>query len=238
MRRGNRRVWRVGAAAIGVALLVGASLAVRAIASRRHAMMQTAADAAGAALRAARAEDAMRWAPGELAAAERASRDALTRHRVEQVRAWPIPDAAPVVDAWSAAERAARSATDVARSRHAAGADSATAQIDKARRAVSASEAAAATIYLGPERRLLATARTVLDEARAYQRAGDLETAAARARDAASLAEQASRRAAALAARFADAETLARWQRWKSETIAWSRRSGRAAIVVVKDAHR
>jgi hypothetical protein len=78
----------------------------------------------------------------------------------------------------------------------------------------------------------------VLDEARAYQRAGDLETAAARARDAASLADQASRRAAALAARFGDAETLARWQRWKTETIDWSRREGRAAIVVVKDAHR
>ncbi|RPJ76018.1 MAG: hypothetical protein EHM24_03125 [Acidobacteria bacterium] len=228
----------MGTAAIGVALLAGASLAVHTTASRRHAMMQTAADAAGAALRAARAEDAMRWAPGELAAAERASREALTRQRVEQVRAWPIPDAAPVVDAWSAAERAARSATVSARSRHAAGADSATDQIDKARQAVAASETVAATIYLGPERRLLARARTVLDEARAYQRAGELETAAARARDAASLAEQASRRAAALAARFADAETLARWQRWKSETIAWSRREGRAAIVVVKDAHR
>ena len=77
----------------------------------------------------------------------------------------------------------------------------------------------------------------MLDEARAYQRAGDLETAAARARDAASLAEQASHRAAVLAARYADAETLERWQRWKSETIAWSRREGRAAIVVVKDVH-
>ena len=72
--------------------------------------------------------------------------------------------------------------TELARSRHAAGANSATEQIDKARQAVSASEAAAAMIHLGPERRLLAAARTVLDEARAYQRAGDLETAAARAR--------------------------------------------------------
>ena len=192
----------------------------------------------GAALRAARAEDAMRWAPGELAAAERASRDALTRQRVEQVRAWPIPDAATVVGAWSAAERAAQAAAALARSRHAAGAGSAAEQIDKARQAVSASETAAAMIHLGPERHLLARARTVLDEARAYQRAGDLETAAARARDAASLADQASRRAAALAARFADPETLARWKRWESETIAWSRREGRAAIVVVKDAHR
>lgn len=238
MRRGDRHVWRrAGAAALGVTLLVGAAFAVRGIASRRQAMMQMAADAAGAAVRAARAEDAMRWAPGELAVAERAAHDALTRQRIEQVRAWPIPDAAPVVDAWSEAERAARSATELARSRHAAGVDSATGEIDKARQAVSESETVAARIYLGPERRLLATARTVLDEARAYQRAGDLSTATSRARDAASLAEQARDRAAALAARYADAGTVARWQHWKSETIAWSRREGRAAIVVVKDAH-
>jgi hypothetical protein len=103
---------------------------------------------------------------------------------------------------------------------------------------VAASETLAATIYLGPDSRLLAAARTVLDEARADQRAGDLQTAASRARDAADLAGQARDRAAALAARYADADTLRRWQRWKSETIAWSRREGRAAIVVVKDAHR
>ena len=136
--------------------------------------MRVAADAANAALGAARAEDAMRWAPDELATAEKASRDALTRQRVEQVRAWPIPDAASVVEAWSAAERAARAAAAAARSRHAAGASSATDEIDRARRAVADIETVAATIYLGPDRRLLAAARTVLDEARAYQRAGDL----------------------------------------------------------------
>jgi murein L,D-transpeptidase YafK len=238
MRRGDRHIWRwVGAAAFGVILLVGA-LAAHAVASRREARMQLAADAAGAAIRAARDANAMRWAPDELAAAERASRDALTRQRVEQVRTWPIPDADPVVDAWAAAARAARSATELARRRHAAGANSATEQIDGARQALSDSEAAAAMIYLGSERRLLAAARTVLDEARAYQRAGDLETAAARARAGASLAAPATDRAVALAERLADADTIARWQRWKSETIAASRREGRAAIVVVKDAHQ
>ena len=52
-----------------------------------------------------------------------------------------------------------------------------------------------------------------------------------------SLAGQVRDHAAAVAARYADAETLARWQRWKDETIAWSRREGRAAIVVAKEAH-
>jgi hypothetical protein len=218
-------------------LLVSAAFVVHLIASRRQARMQLAADAAGAAIRAAREADAMRWAPGELAVAERASRGALTRHRVELVRAWPIPDAAQVVDSWAAAERAARSASELALSRRAAGANSATEQIDQARQAVSDSESAAAMIYLGPDRRLLAAARTVLDEARAYLRAGDLETAATRARDAASLAARATARAVEIATRYADADTIARWQRWKSETVAWSRREGRAAIVVAKDVH-
>jgi L,D-peptidoglycan transpeptidase YkuD (ErfK/YbiS/YcfS/YnhG family) len=231
-------MWRrLAVTVVGVLLLGGAYLAVRTVASRRETVMQTAADAARAAVRSARAEDAMRWAPDELAAAELASRDALTSQRVEQVRAWPIPDAAPVVDAWFAAERAAHAAATSARSRRTEAARSASTQIEEARAALSASELVAATIHLGPGRWLLATARTVLDEARAYQRAGALETAAARARDAASLAERVRDHAAAVAARYADAETVARWQRWKSETIAWSRREGRAAIVVVKDAH-
>jgi lipoprotein-anchoring transpeptidase ErfK/SrfK len=238
MRRGDRLGWRRAAAAVaGVALLAVASTAVRWESSRRQATIQAAADAAGAAVRAARAEDAMRWAPGELATAERASRDALTRQRVEQERAWLLPDAGPVAAAWSSAERAARQAADVARRRHAEGSSSAAGQIEQARQAVAASETVAAMIHLGPDRLLLARARAVLNEALSYQRAGDLGTAAARARDATALAGQASDRAAALAARYADADTVDRWQRWKSETIAWSRREGRAAIVVVKDAH-
>ena len=238
MTRGDRLRWRKAAAAvIGVALLSGAVLTVRWVASRRQALMQSAADAAGTAVRAARAEDAMRWAPDELGVAERASRDALTRQRVEQEGAWLVPDAGPVVEAWAAAERAARRAADVARTRHAESANSASGQIEEARQAVSDAEAVAAKIHLGADRRLLAGARSAQSEALAYQRGGDLRTAAERAGDAVALAGQVRDRAAALAARYADADTVARWQRWKNETIESSRREGRAAIVVVKDAH-
>ena len=44
--------------------------------------------------------------------------------------------------------------------------------------------------------------------------------------------------AAAVAARYADERVLVRWRRWKAETIAWSRRERRAAIVVSKEGHR
>jgi len=238
MRRVDRHVQRrVAVTVVGVLLLGGAWLAVRAVASHREVMMQAAADAARAAVQAARADDAKHWAPVELTAAERASYDALTRHRIEQVRAWPIPDETTVVDAWSAAERAARAAATLARSRCLDATRLAIAQIDKAQAAVAAGEAVAATIHLGPGRSLLAAARSALDQARAYQRAGAIETAEARARDAESLAGQVSDHAAGVAARYADATIIARWQRWKSETISWSRRENRAAIVVVKDAH-
>ncbi len=238
MRRGKRHVWIAAAAGVlCLASAAGVTVVVRATRSRREATMRVAAESANAALRAARAEDAMRWAPGELATAEKASLEALTRQRVEQVRAWPIPDAVSVVEAWSAAERAARAAATAAASRHAAGASSASDEIDRARQSVAEIETLAATIYLGPDHRLLATARTVLDQARAYRRDGDLVSALARAREAASLAGQATDRAAERAARFADAATLARWRRWKDDAITWSRREGRAAIVVVKDAH-
>jgi lipoprotein-anchoring transpeptidase ErfK/SrfK len=238
MFRGDRLVWRrAAAAAIGVTLLAGAALTVRRVASRREAAMQAAADAAGVAVRAARDEEAMRWAPDELGEAERASRDALTRQRVEQESAWLVPGAGPVLEAWATAERAARRAAEVARTRHAASANSAAGQIEEARQAVSDAEAVAAKIHLGADRRLLANARSVLNEALAYQRGGDLGKAAARAGDATALAGQVSDRAVSLAERYADADTVTRWQRWKSDTIEWSRREGRSAIVVVKDAH-
>ncbi len=200
--------------------------------------MQAAAAAAAAAVRAARLEDAARWAPDELAGVERAAGQALTRQRVVQEGAWLVPDADPVVDAWSSVERGARRATELARTRRAESARSAVGQIDEARQAISAAETVAATIHLGPERILLARARTVLNEALAYQRGGDLATAATRARDAADLARQASDRAGDLAARYADEDTVERWRSWKKETIEWSRREGRPAIVVLKDAHR
>jgi lipoprotein-anchoring transpeptidase ErfK/SrfK len=238
MFRGDRLAWRrAAAAAIGVTLLAGATLTVRSVASRREASMRAAADAAGVAVRAARAEDAMRWAPDDLGAAERASREALTRQRVEQERAWLVPDAGPVVEAWATAERAARRAAEIARTRHAASANSAAGQIEEARQAVSDAEAVAAKIHLGAGRRLLADARSVLSEALAYQRGGDLDKAAARARDATALTGQVCDRAVSLAERYADADTVARWQRWKNETIELSRREDRPAIVVVKDAH-
>jgi len=201
--------------------------------------MAAAAESARVSVAGARAAGAATWAPLELQSAEQASRDALTAQRVEQTRLWPIPAAARVVDAYAAAEKAARTAEAAAEERQARAAANATAQIEAAHRLVSASEALAAKLRVGKERRnILAAARLALDEARAYQRAGDYRNATVRALRAGELSAQVQDHAASVVARYADAGTIARWQRWVGETVSWSKREGRVAIVVFKESHR
>lgn len=223
-------------AAAGVVVLIAAGAATMAVASKRHARVRAAADASRAAVTDARAADTRTWAPDELLAAERAWREAQAVQRLDESALWPLPDAARLVAAHAAAEQAARSAIGIAGQRRAGAAATAQAHIAEASAAVSATGTRAANIHMGPDRlRLLARARAALHEAGVYDRAGDFATASVRARHAFDLAGQVDEHAAAVAARYADAETLARWRRWRDETIAWSRRENRAAIVVAKE---
>ena len=235
----RRRAWRRAAvAAAGIAVLAAAYGVVHAVASRRETAMAIAADAARAAIRAARTADATIWAPNELQDAERASREALTAQRTEEVRIWPIPAVGPVVAGYGAAEGFARAATAIAQERRARASAAAASQIEAAHTLVSASEALASKLRVGKERRgLLAAARLAVEEARVYQRAGDYRHATVRALRAKELTAQVRDHAATVVARYADPDTVARWRRWKEETIGWSRRQGRAAIVVFKEAH-
>jgi hypothetical protein len=236
MRRFNRHR-RVIAAGVALALLAAVSAAVYSVSTRRLAAMQAAAALARDALREARAEDAMTWASDLLRIAERASADALTRQRVEETRLWPIPSSDAVVAAWAAAAQAATLARALARERRLAAVANADQRINEARAAVSWSGALADNIHLGPKRRFLAQAKQALSEAEVYRAAGALVAARDRARQAVDFATQVRELAADLAQRYADADNIARWQRWQRETIDWSRREGRLAIVVVKDAH-
>lgn len=231
------RRWRLTAVG-GALLLVIISVALGVVGSRRGTAMRVAAAAATASIQEARAADAMTWAPEELRAAERALRDALLAQRIEEARLWPVPNAARVEAACAEAERSARRTLSLARERRATAVSTTASMLDDARRAVATSGSLASSIHLDSDRRrLLARAQLALTEARVYEREGDLGTATVRAREAKELAELVRNHAAAIAARYADAETLARWRRWKEGTIAWSRREGRAAIVVAKEAH-
>jgi hypothetical protein len=235
MRRVDRH--RLIAAAIACVLVAGAAAAVYSVATRRRAAMQAASLVSRDALRQARAEGASVWAPDELHIAERAAADALARQRAEEVRAWPIPSSDPVIAAWAAAEQASRLAAASARDRQAAARVAADQAIAEARTAVGWSGALADSIHLGPKRRYFAQAKQALGEAEVYRAAGAFSEAASRAHEATGLAGQVRELAAELAERFSDADNVGRWQRWQRETIAWSRREGRVAIVVVKDTH-
>ena len=212
---------------------------VHTIAARRDSLMTAAAESARKAIADAREAGAVTWAPHELQNAEQLARAALTAQRVEQTRLWPIPAAAGVVDAFGAAERAAKVARTVANDLQSKASMAATAQIDTAHRLVSASEAVAARLRVGKERRsLLAKARLAVEAARVYQRAGDYRNATVNAIRAEELNAQVQDHAAAAVARYADPETIARWRAWIADTVAWSRREGRVAIVVFKESHR
>ena len=201
--------------------------------------MAASAESARVAVAEARAAGAAVWAPSELQDAEQASRDALTAQRVEQTRLWPMPDTARVVEGFGVAEQGARTARAVAEERRSRAEASAKAQIETAHRLVSASESLAAKLRVGKERRnLLAAARLAVEAARVYQRAGDYRNATVNALRAQELNAQVQDHAASVVARYADAETIARWRRWIAETIEWSKREGRVAIVVFKESHR
>jgi len=235
-REAFRRRWL--AAACAALLLAAAFFVLHTIGSRREAAMQAAAGAAMAAVREARTADALTWAPDELLAAEAAVHRALVAQRIEETRLWPIPDSARVGADYAEAEQTARRTLQLARARLATAVGATASAIAQATADILASDQLAASIRLDADRRdLLAQAHLALGEARVYERAGNLERAAVRAGDAQDLAGRVRDHAASVAARYADTETLAKWQRWKEETISWSRREGQAAIVVAKEAH-
>lgn len=232
------RRWHFFAAACTLVVFVGAGIWLRTDRTRRAAAMKVSAEAAAGVIRQARAADAMTWARDELLAAEEAARRALVAQRVEETRFWPILDSSRVTEAYGEAEGLARQALALAGDRYSAAVEATRAAITQATDDVAASAGPSAAVRLDAARRnLLAQARLKLGEAHVFAREGDLASAYSRARESQALAAQVRDHAAAIAARYADAETLARWRRWKEETIAWSRRERRAAVVVAKEAH-
>jgi L,D-peptidoglycan transpeptidase YkuD (ErfK/YbiS/YcfS/YnhG family) len=219
-------------------LALAAGVAVSVVGARRHEVLRVVAAQATGALAEARRAEAAVFAPDELLVAEAALRDTRAAYRIEEMRLWPVPDSARITAAFGDAERKAQRALGLARDRRATAVSEADVAIVEADRAVAASASLAGTIHLGSQRRsLLARAQLALTEARVYRREDDFGSATVKARHATSLAGQVRDRAAEVAARYADAETVARWRRWKDETIAWSRREGGPVIIVSKEAH-
>ncbi|MDO8834779.1 MAG: hypothetical protein Q7V01_04250, partial [Vicinamibacterales bacterium] len=166
-----------------LALLAVATAALAAVGSRRAAEMRAAADAARAAVAKARAAGAVTWAAEELRTAETLFNAALTAQRVQETRTWPVPDAAPVVAAYTQSAQHAQDASTRSGERRSSAAATSAELVAEARAAVEASDALARIIHLGSERRTwLARAHSALVEASVYAREADFGTATVRAR--------------------------------------------------------
>lgn len=93
-------------------------------------------------------------------------------------------------------------------------------------------------IWLAPTTRTrLQRARALASEGASLVESGAYDAAAARGDDAHRAALDVSRSVWAVTERYLDPEHLRAWKSWTTETVSWSARTGRAAIVIDKDEH-
>ncbi|MHB1191926.1 MAG: L,D-transpeptidase family protein [Longimicrobiales bacterium] len=219
-------------------LSAGAAVLLRANPDRRDDPSALAEEAA-VALRAARSEGAVARAPMTLAQAEDSYARGLLERRRQELRFILLRDFRPAHAAFQASlEQAETAATLAQRST----------RRDRTRAArVLASADAAVMALVGTEDRIwmaqpvrqrLQRARSMLQEARTLLDHDEFEDAIALALAAAAEAEHVGTSLHEATSRFADDERLRTWRGWVAETVAWSRSTGKTAVVVDKDAHR
>ena len=232
----RRTAWLVlGAAAAGMTLTV---VAQERRARYKHNLLQLERRALDALWRARRV-DARRWAPAALNAAERSFREGIEQRRLVQSSWRPFPDFSTAELELRRAYGVSRRAAETARLQRSAARDGAEVAIERAAELVETGARVAATIRVPPPRRaLLSQAQIGLLEARSLQRGGDYLAARSRAERAATLAAELQDHAATVAARYANADQIQLWKRWERETVDWSRRQGKSAILVYKEEHR
>jgi lipoprotein-anchoring transpeptidase ErfK/SrfK len=197
------------------------------------------AQAAQQALSDARSADAGRWATDELRAAEAAFRAAQAEQRKQEVRLLPTRDFRAAAAMWEGATQAAEHARTLAMTYVGRARNDAREALSSAAEALRGAQAFGEAMHLAAaERRALQRASLAQQEAQHLYDAGDFVAAATRARAADEMARHVGAGAANLASRYTDSELLARWQRMARDTIDWSKRAGRPAIVVYKEKHR
>lgn len=239
MSRARRVLVRL---AVAAALLAAGSLTGAYTLSRvdpdRAEDPASLAEEAALRLRAARSEGAAARAPLNLVHAEDAYAGALLERRRQSHR-----------PAWLRDFRAARAALNESLLRADAAADIArrAARRDRtaATRGVAAGDAALALLAGREEliwlpdtvRHRLQRARTLQAEAHSLLDGGAFREAADRTLAAGVEAGAVTDAVHAATSRFTDEARIREWRSWANEAVAWSRRTGKTAVVVDKDAH-
>ncbi len=195
--------------------------------------------AAQHAIDAARESDAADWAPELLATATDAWRGALDAYHHEAARFLPLRNFRDVAAAFDDAERKADAARDAAVMRRDQARLDAEQEIALAEQSLGRTDSVSKTVPLArSERMQLRRAKMALAEARILYDQGEFLQTSLRAKEASTDAQRALERMATLASRYADADKVREWRDLVRSTIAWSRKTGRPAIVVLKEKNR
>jgi lipoprotein-anchoring transpeptidase ErfK/SrfK len=207
--------------------------------AREREPPDAAAEAAAAGLAAARTAGATAVAPVNLGQAEDAYAEALLERRRQELRPGLLRDfrtaRALFLEATTWADRATTLAVTARRRERTRGERALTA----ARRALAPLEGVENHLWLPAEvRGRLQRARALTFEGSGMVAGGAFADAERKAHEAQVAAQAVSRAVWAATRRYADEQRLRTWRAWSAETVAWSARTGRAAIVVDKDEHR
>jgi hypothetical protein len=221
---------------VGVSLLAVLALAVEMGVSGRTRPPGAARASAVAAFEAAAGGEAPRWAPEALRVADEALRAALVAWSRQENRLLPLRDYRPVARELAEAESLALEATRAGEDLRAEGRAVAELAVRNARSVEAHAEALVAATALPRAQRVhLQRARLLVREAEVLLREGDVEAARQRADLSRAELGEALGPALEAAERYTSREQVATWRRWIEETRAWSRRTGQAAILVLKE---
>jgi lipoprotein-anchoring transpeptidase ErfK/SrfK len=197
------------------------------------------AEEATIALRAARSEDAADRAPMTLADAEDLYARGLLERRRQELRFFLWRDFRHAHAILQASLERAGTATTLAQRSSRRDRTRASRVLATADAAVLALAGTEDRIWMAkPVRQRLQRARALVNEARAFLDQDEFEDAIVRAQAAQADAHDVSASLHAATSRFADDARIRTWRSWVAESVEWSRSTGKAAVVIDKDAHR
>jgi hypothetical protein len=244
LRRGSRspgdgpagRARRAVLLLLALAVPVCAALALLPILLGRTTPPLHTLDAARRGIELARGQEAAVWASERLEEALDLLQESETEYRRQENRFVSFRNFADARDGLLRAREVSLTAAREAEERRSQARSSADRRLGAAERITDDAETLARGVPLLPETRgLLQRSRIRLREARSYFLHGEYPRAAEAAVEAETAAAAVLRRGLGRAARYVDPEQVAQWRRWADETVAWSRRTGKAAIVVYKE---
>jgi len=182
--------------------------------------------------------DALHWVPREHAAAKKLLDQGAFEYRRQAARFLPLRNFTDARQILAQSEQRSWDAANAALAAHSLAQERARKMLQQASEFVTIGRDFSILIPLSVyERTLLTRAQLSLDEAKVRYADGEYAVGLALAAEAESVASRVGAACSERAGRYADTSLVERWRRMVDETVAWSRRTGQAAIVVSKAAH-